>query len=102
MSCSTVDTSLHPAGLDTIIVQIYMDALPGVSGMSKKSDFFLQIKLLSFCARIVPKRHKLYQLHTAGLDTIFVQIYMDAPSEVPGVSKEPKGHQDQYLDVFLH
>ena len=25
--------------------------------------------------------------HTAGLDTIFVQIYMDAPPGVPGVSK---------------
>ena len=37
-------------------------------------------------------------LHTAGLDTIFIQIYMDAP---PGVSKEPEGHKNQYLDVFL-
>ena len=26
--------------------------------------------------------------HTAGLDTIFVQIYMDAPPGVPGVSKK--------------
>ena len=25
--------------------------------------------------------------HTAGSDTIFVQIYMDAPPGVPGVSK---------------
>ena len=25
--------------------------------------------------------------HTAGSDTIFVQIYMDAPTGVPGVSK---------------
>ena len=25
--------------------------------------------------------------HTAGLDTIFIQIYMDAPPGVPGVSK---------------
>ena len=25
--------------------------------------------------------------HTAGLDTIFIQIYMDAPPVVPGVSK---------------
>ena len=36
--------------------------------------------------------------HTAGSDTIFIQIYMDAP---PGVSKELEGHKDQYLDVFL-
>ena len=41
------------------------------------------------------------QLHTAGLDTIFIQIYMDAPPGVPGVSKELEGHKDQYLDVFL-
>ena len=25
--------------------------------------------------------------HTAGSDTIFIQIYMDAPPGVPGVSK---------------
>ena len=35
------------------------------------------------------------QEHTAGSDTIFVQIYMEAPSEVPGVSKEPEGHKYQ-------
>ena len=29
--------------------------------------------------------------HTAGLDTIFVQIYMDTPLGVPGVSKNQKG-----------
>ena len=28
----------------------------------KKPDFFLQIKLLSFCARIAPKRHKLRKI----------------------------------------
>ena len=27
------------------------------------------------------------QGHTAGSDTIFIQIYMDAPPGVPGVSK---------------
>ena len=26
-------------------------------------------------------------VHTAGSDTIFIQIYMDAPPGVPGVSK---------------
>ena len=49
----------HTAGLDTIFIQIYMDALPGVPGVSKNQIFFLQIKLLSFCAKIAPKRHKL-------------------------------------------
>ena len=28
----------------------------------KKSDFFLQIKLLSFCARIAPKKGKLQKI----------------------------------------
>ena len=37
-------------------------------------------------------------LHTAWWDPTFIQIYMDAPQ---GVSKEPKGQKDQYLDVFL-
>ena len=41
------------------------------------------------------------EMHTAGLDTIFVQIYMDAPPGVPGVSKELEGYKDYYLDVFL-
>ena len=40
-------------------------------------------------------------LHTAGSDTIFIQIYMDTLPGVPGVSKELEGHKDQYLDVFL-
>jgi hypothetical protein len=31
---------LHTAGLDTIFVQIYMDALPGVPGVSKNQIFF--------------------------------------------------------------
>ena len=38
---------------------------------------------------------------SAGLDTIFIQIYMDAPRGVLGVLKEQEGHKDQYLDVFL-
>ena len=51
-------TSCHTAGLDTIFVQIYMDAPPGVPGVSKNQNF-LQIKLLSSCAKIAAKRHKL-------------------------------------------
>ena len=50
----------HTAGSDTIFIQIYMDALPGVPGVSKNQIFFLQIKLLSSCAKIAPKRHKLF------------------------------------------
>ena len=49
----------HTAGSDTIFVQIYMDPPPGVPGVSKNQNFFSQIKLLSFCANIAPKKHKL-------------------------------------------
>ena len=40
--------------------------------------------------------HTIYRLsqaqpHTAGSDTIFVQIYMDPPSGAPGVSKDAPG-----------
>ena len=52
----------HTAVLDTIFVQIYMDALPGVPGVLKNQNFFLQIKLLRFFARIAPKRHKLRKI----------------------------------------
>ena len=53
------DNQWHTAGSDTIFVQIYMDPPPGVPGVSKNQIFFSQIKLLSFCANIAPKRHKL-------------------------------------------
>ena len=32
---------------------------PGVPGVSKNHIFFSQMKVLSFCAKIAPKRHKL-------------------------------------------
>ena len=37
-------TTAHTADLDTIFVQIYMDALPGVQGVSKNQNFFLTNK----------------------------------------------------------
>ena len=40
-----------------------------------------------FCALLPHLVMYLCILHTAGLDTIFIQIYMDALSGVPGVSK---------------
>jgi hypothetical protein len=40
---------------------LYGRAPRGPRGV-KKSEFFLQIKLLSFCARIAPKRHKLQKI----------------------------------------
>ena len=48
----------HTASSDTIFIQIYMDVLPGVSGVSKIHKNMLLIKVLSCCARIAPKRHK--------------------------------------------
>jgi hypothetical protein len=49
----------NTAGSDTIFIQIYMDAPPGVPGVSKNQKYFLPIKLLSSCAKIAPKRQKL-------------------------------------------
>ena len=60
--CRIINQHLHTAGLDTIFVQIYMDVLPGVPGVSKNQNLFLKIKLLSFCPRITPKRHKLRKI----------------------------------------
>ena len=31
---------IHTAGFDTLFVQIYMEALPGVPGVSKNHNFF--------------------------------------------------------------
>ena len=42
----------HTARLDTIIIQITMDVLSGVPGVSNN---ILQINLLSFCTKIEPK-----------------------------------------------
>ena len=36
-----------------------------------------------FCHEVC-KMFSLIPMHTAGSDTIFVQIYMDPPPEVPG------------------
>ena len=38
----------HTAGLDTIFVQIYMDALRGVPGVSKNQIFFFTNKTVEF------------------------------------------------------
>ena len=40
--------SLHTAGSDTIFVQIYMDALPGVPGVSKNSQKYATNKSVEF------------------------------------------------------
>ena len=41
-------------------------------------------------------------LHTAALDTIFVQIYMDPPPGVPGVSKDAPGSSKFEFGGLLH
>ena len=43
----------------------------------------------------------MYTYHTASLDTIFVQIYMDAPPGVPGVSKNPEKFSTYEIDLCL-
>ena len=40
--------SIHTAGSDTIFVQIYMDALPGVPGVSKNSQKYATNKSVEF------------------------------------------------------
>ena len=42
------ETLGHTAGSDTIFVQIYMDTLPGVPGVSKNQNFFFTNKTVEF------------------------------------------------------
>jgi hypothetical protein len=49
----------HSGRMDSKSIHSTIDAPPGVPGESKDQIFFLQIKLLSSCAKIAPKRHKL-------------------------------------------
>ena len=49
----------HTGCLDPKKFLSTIDAPPGVPGVSKNHIFFLQMKLLSFCAKIASKRHKL-------------------------------------------
>ena len=43
----------------------------------------------------------LYAVHTAGLDTIFIQITMDAPPGVPRVSKNSQKYATNKTVEFL-
>jgi hypothetical protein len=45
----------HTAGSDTIFVQIYMDALPGVPGVSKNSQKYATKKTVEFLRKYCPK-----------------------------------------------
>ena len=38
----------HNAGSDTIFIQIYMDTLPGVPGVSKNQIYFFTNKTVAF------------------------------------------------------
>ena len=40
----------HTAGSDTIFIQIYMDAPPGVPGVSKNQNFILTYEIIEFLA----------------------------------------------------
>ena len=55
LPCNCLMTASHSRFRHYFYSNLYEHILRGV----KKSDFFLQIKLLSFCARIAPKRHKI-------------------------------------------
>ena len=44
----------HTASSDTIFVQIYMDALPGVPGVSKNQNFFFTNKTVEFLRQNYP------------------------------------------------
>ena len=48
--------------MDSKTIHSTIDAPLGVPGVSNNQNFFLQIKLLSFCAKIAPKRHKLQKI----------------------------------------
>ena len=48
----------HTAGLDTIFVQIYMDALPGVPGVSKNQNLFFTNETVEFLRYNCPKKAK--------------------------------------------
>ena len=41
-----------------------------------------------------------FHFHTAGSDTIFVQIYMDPPPGVPGVSNGAPGPLNMVFEVW--
>ena len=45
----------HTAGLDTIFVQIYMDALPGVQGVSKNQILFFTDENIEFLPYDCPR-----------------------------------------------
>ena len=67
----------HTAGSDTIFIQIYIDAPPGVTGVSKT---FLQIKLLNSCAKIALKRHKLQKsskFKKSKKKNLFLQTFLN-------------------------
>ena len=57
----------------------------------KQIESFDKSKINLICDRDMCVTCEAWPCHTAGLDTIFVQIYMDPPPGVPGVSKDAPG-----------
>jgi hypothetical protein len=70
-------STFHTASSDTIFIQIYMDAPPGVPGVSKNEIFFVEIKLLSSCAKIDPKRQNLSKLKKTYQKTLFSYTFLN-------------------------
>ena len=65
---------IHTASLDTIFIQIFMDAPPGVPGVSKNQIFFLQIFALE-----MPQKgtnfEKLSKLKKNVKKTVFLDFF---------------------------
>ena len=67
---------LHSGRMDSKNIHSTIDAPPGVPGVSK-NQIFLQIKLLSFCTRIAPKRHKLQKIIKIGEKFQKTPVFLD-------------------------
>ena len=57
-----LSTLYHTSGLDTIFIQIYMDALPGVPGVSKNQIFFSN-KTVEFLQKDCPQKAQTSKNH---------------------------------------
>ena len=66
----------HTAGLDTIFVQIYMDALPGVPGVSKKAKSFTEFEFGGLAHPVQKLRDNLDK-YPRTFDSCFLSYMID-------------------------
>ena len=64
-----------------------VDKAPRCNLVLKQLNYQNSVLRISKIMFVLGSYEPLERLHTAGLDTIFIQIYMDPPPGVPGVSK---------------